>query len=180
MSAAPLTDRCVTELTLKWENDPKQWKTKCCELNEVLLKWDDFVEEVKSLMMEMKNHKETDSYCRKREYLKHMVRNPSIKFSKARCKQQKENEFQLVQQMNQYCRKSELSEEDKMKLASSQPNEFNQLFTQRAQGASIRSRAKWIEQGEKNWSYFFILERRRQERNQINVLMVNNVECSDD
>ena len=102
----------------------------------------------------------------------------SIKFSKAKCKQQKENEFQLVQEINQYCRKNTLSEEDKIHLSNLQ-TKLDQLFTQRAQGAYIRSRAKWIEQGEKNSSYFFSLERRRQERNSINVLMVNNVECSD-
>lgn len=56
---------------------------------------------------------------------------------------------------------------------------LDNLYLTKAQGAYIRSRAKWIEAGEKNTSYFCGLEKRRQERKTINTLMINNVECTD-
>ena len=56
---------------------------------------------------------------------------------------------------------------------------LDNVFVQRAQGAYVRSRAKWIEQGENNTSYFLGRERRRPEGNKINVLIVNDRECSD-
>lgn len=83
-----------------------------------------------------------------------------------------------VQGINEYCKKRVLSEEDKAKLLSLQAS-LDNLFIQRAQVAYVRSRAKWIEQGEKSTSYFFGLKRRRHEKNSIDVLMVNNRECSD-
>lgn len=51
----------------------------------------------------------------------------------------------------------------KTKLLILQAN-LDNLFVQRAQGAYVRSRAKWIAQGEKNTSYFFGLKTRRQEK----------------
>ena len=53
------------------------------------------------------------------------------------------------------------------------------MYCRKARGADIRSRAKWLEEGEKNTAYFCGLEKTRQERNAINVLMINNVECTD-
>lgn len=71
-----------------------------------------------------------------------------------------------------------MSDEERAKFVCLQARVDN-LFIQKAQGAYVRSRAKWIEQEEKNLSYFFGFEWRRQEKNQINILMVNDEECSD-
>ncbi len=43
----------------------------------------------------------------------------------------------------------------------------------------MRSRAKWLKEGEINSSYFVNLEKRRQERNSINCLTVNQLEHYD-
>lgn len=58
-------------------------------------------------------------------------------------------------------------------------SKLDDLYLRRAHGAFIRSRAKWTEEGEKNTAYFCALEKRRQERNAINVLMINDSECTD-
>lgn len=177
MSAAPLTDHCVIEFTLKPDNYSKYYNNywKC---NAALLNSDNFVKDVKNMLKQILNDKEIDSSCKKWEYFKYKVRGLSIKFGKIICKQQKENEFNLVHKINLYCRKTELLEEDRIHLSSLQA-QLDHLFTQRAQGAYIRSRAKWIEQGEKNSSDFFSLEKRRQERNKIDVLVTDDIECSD-
>ncbi len=47
------------------------------------------------------------------------------------------------------------------------------MYTSKANGAYIRSRARWIEKGEKSSSYFFGLEKQRQTKRKINKLMIN-------
>uniref|UniRef100_A0A8C6WYS4 Reverse transcriptase domain-containing protein n=1 Tax=Neogobius melanostomus TaxID=47308 RepID=A0A8C6WYS4_9GOBI len=56
---------------------------------------------------------------------------------------------------------------------------LDQLYLNRAHGAFVRSRAKWIEAGEKNSSYFFNLEKSRQKRNCISCLLIDGKECKD-
>ena len=41
-------------------------------------------------------------------------------------------------------------------------NRLDGIYLEKAKGAFVRSKAKWIEQGEKNSSYFYSLEKRRQ------------------
>lgn len=50
---------------------------------------------------------------------------------------------------------------------------LDQLYISKAKGAFIRSRAKWLEEGEQNSSYFFKLEKQRQNKNGITHLTVN-------
>ena len=49
-------------------------------------------------------------------------------------------------------------------------NELNDLINRKAAGAQIRSRANWIENGEKNSAYFLGLEKNRQYKNNIKQL----------
>ena len=58
-------------------------------------------------------------------------------------------------------------------------SKLDTIFIHKAKGAYIRSKAKWIEEGEQNTSYFCRLEKRRQERNAIKTLLIGNEECSD-
>lgn len=98
ISAAPLTDHCVINITLKPHNLTSRkgyWK-----FNAELLNNEEYVEEVKSIFAEIFNDNEIDTYCKKWEYFKFKVRSLSIKFSKILCKQQKEIEVKLVQELN--------------------------------------------------------------------------------
>lgn len=45
--------------------------------------------------------------------------------------------------------------------------ELSELINKKAKGAPIRSRANWIENGEKNNAYFLSLEKKRQLSNVI-------------
>ena len=48
---------------------------------------------------------------------------------------------------------------------------LNELYREKTEAAYIRSRAKWIEQGEKNTSYFLNLEKLHQNNNCITQLV---------
>ena len=46
---------------------------------------------------------------------------------------------------------------------------------EKAKGAFICSRARWLEEAEKNTSYFFGLEKQRQTKKKIKKLLINNI-----
>jgi hypothetical protein len=46
-------------------------------------------------------------------------------------------------------------------------NQVENFYTVRAKGYQVRSRAKWVEKGEKNSKYFLSLEKKRQANNYI-------------
>ncbi len=50
------------------------------------------------------------------------------------------------------------------------PSKIDDLYIQKAKGAYARSRARWIEKGEKSSNYFCRLKKKRQENNSINSL----------
>ena len=53
-------------------------------------------------------------------------------------------------------------------LNSCTSNELNSMIEEKAKGAAIRSRAKWVESGEKNTKYFLNLEKSRRGNKSIN------------
>lgn len=57
-------------------------------------------------------------------------------------------------------------------------SKLDAIFVHKAKGASIHSKAEWIEEGEQNTSYFCRLEKRHQERNAVRALLIGNEECS--
>lgn len=50
-------------------------------------------------------------------------------------------------------------------------NQLNNLYDKKAQGAQIRSRAKWVSDGEKNTKYFLSLEKKHQTQNVIHEVL---------
>ncbi len=65
-----------------------------------------------------------------------------------------------------------LLECEKAELADLQ-HKLDNLYKHKAEGAFIRSRRKWIEEGEQNSAYFFRLEREQAKNSQIKKLMVD-------
>lgn len=61
-----------------------------------------------------------------------------------------------------------------LKLLQSQ---LDDMYTTKANGAYVRSRARWIEKGEKSSTYFFGLE--KQSKKKINNLMINGITMED-
>jgi len=74
--------------------------------------------------------------------------------------------------------KKNLTKEDEVELAKIQ-SKLDLIYLELAKGAFIRSRAKWLEEGEKNTSYFFALEKRNLKRNTLSALDINGSSCTD-
>ena len=76
--------------------------------------------------------------------------------------------------MNTLCCKDDLTLEEQTELNNLQSH-LDNIYLEKAKGAFIRSRARWIEEGEKNSSYFFSLEKQRQTKKNIRKLNINDV-----
>jgi len=93
-------------------------------------------------------------------------------------KNRRKKELSLFQEINTCCDGQILSQGDLDKLLSLQAN-LDNLHLMKAQGAFVRSCAKWLEEGEKNTAYFCQLEKRRQKNNAVNSLIVNEKVITD-
>ena len=56
---------------------------------------------------------------------------------------------------------------------------IDQIYIELAKGAFVRSRARWLEEGETNSSYFFALEKRKGQRKSLSMLNINGSKCMD-
>ncbi len=78
ISKAPLTDHCITELTLNSSSRKKKnkgyWK-----FNYNLLKHKDYCSKIKEMITEIENDNSINSFCNKREFVKFKIREFSIK-----------------------------------------------------------------------------------------------------
>lgn len=148
ISAAPLTDHSVIYLYVK-PNNSRTCSNKYWKFNSSLIKNKDYCQKIKSLITEIVNLEELTTAVKKWEFLKYKIRQFTISFSKKIKKDLEKKELDIIKQLNVYCNKLNPTEDDKQKILNLQPK-LDEMYIQRAQGAFIRSRAKWIEEGEKN------------------------------
>lgn len=177
MSAAPLSDHSVIKLSFKPPGG-------CCrnkgywKFNSSLLNCQAYCDGIKSLIAEVMADDTIISYVSKWEFLKFKFREFSIHFGKSFHKNNKLAELNLIKEINIHCNKASPTDNDKQKLLTLQ-TKLDEIYLKKAEGAYIRSRAKWIEDGERSTAYFCRLEKRRQERNSIKTLLIQNQLCTD-
>ncbi len=113
------------------------------------------------------------SPTQKWEYFKFKTRELAIRRGKEIKKINLAKEDSIMNELHSLLLKASLSEEEQIKMKSLKV-EIDNLYINMAKGAFVRSRAKWLEQGEKNSSYFFALEKRNRKRNNIVSLKIND------
>ena len=90
----------------------------------------------------------------------------------------RKQQIEVISKINHLCCQTSLNSAENNELRQLQAR-LDDLYTEKAKGAFIRSRAKWIEDGEKNSSYFFNLEKNRQSKKFINKLNINGTLTED-
>jgi len=93
-------------------------------------------------------------------------------------KKKNNDESNLICKISSLLTKMVLSDAEKVELTHLQ-KALDEVYKQKAEGAFVRSRKKWIEEGEQNSSYFFRLERQQMGKNQIEKLMIDGNLCED-
>lgn len=171
MSAAPLTDHSVIKWTFKppgfCRRNKGYWK-----FNSSLLKCQTFCDGIKTIISDVMNDESVASSTSNWEFLKFKIREYSIHSGKTLNRSDKLSEINIIKEINSFCNKASPMDNDKQKLQILQ-TKLGEMYLKKAEGAYIRSRAKWIEEGERSTSYFCHLEKRRQERNSIKALIIH-------
>ncbi|KAJ8038829.1 LINE-1 retrotransposable element ORF2 protein [Holothuria leucospilota] len=105
------------------------------------------------------------------ELIKLYIRNASISYSKKKARDRRRNELSLLKEISAYEHEFFLSNSpvilDKLKKARIS---LNELYEYKIEGIIVRSRARWVEQGEKSTAYFLNLEKRNKKYNVIQKL----------
>lgn len=176
-SYAPFSDHRMVAITF---SNPREQKTTIrghWKLNCNLLNYDPFCDAVELIAGNIFSRNGLSS-VQKWEYFKFKVRQAAIRHSKEMKMRNNIKETKLMRDLNDFINKSSLTEEERARI-SSLKEDVDQLYMNMTKGAFIRSRAKWVENGEKNTCYFFALEKRNYKRNNISSLKIDNSITSD-
>ncbi len=171
ISVSPLTDHCAVLISFQL-GGAKPIPNSSWKFNSNLLDSKDFCCKTKSLLHEI-NQLEM-SPLSKWEWFKFKIKETAIEMSKCISSAKKQKQKGIINDLNRLCQKLDLSLEEQSELTNLQ-NQLDSLYIEKARGAFIRSRARWLEEGEKNSSYFFGLEKQRQTKKKINKLLINDV-----
>ena len=98
------------------------------------------------------------------EIIKGGIRNETIKYASFKKKEQNKKEIQLNEEINKIknnLMKGNDNEEDDLKRLKEKDKELQNLYELAIKGYIIRSKADYIEGGEKNTKYFANLEKKR-------------------
>ena len=115
--------------------------------------------------------------------LKIEVREVTMLYCKNRAKRTREYRRRLEKDLEQKMKLKDESQENSENLDTGinfLETELSKIYDEKAKGAQIRSREKWVELGERNNSYFYGLEKKRQVKKSINKLKGENGELISD
>lgn len=96
------------------------------------------------------------------EWLKYNVRKIGIQEGKLANLKRKQ-QLVIISKINYLCSKTGSNDDNNIELHQLQ-SKLDDLYTEKTKGAFICSRARWIEDAEKNSSYFFNLEKHNLKR----------------
>ncbi len=109
------------------------------------------------------------------EMIKLNVRSASIRFAVENKRKQKITELKLCKEISQLEEDFDKSQNDIIfEQLSVKKQEFEHLISVKTKGAIILSRARWVEEGEKNTKYFLNLEKRNYVNKTISSLIIND------
>ncbi len=147
------------------------------KLNSVLLEDEEICRSVISRITTFFNKAQAvDNFCSNWELLKYNIRLILVKTGTQKAKQYKAEELNIVKiivclSCNPF---ENLSVDQKSELVELQ-NSLNNFYIRKAKGAFVRSRRRCLEEGERNSSNFFRLEKQRNNLNSISSLNVNGI-----
>ena len=167
-----LLDLCIT----KQKKGPGYFK-----LNNSILLDNEYKEIIKRSVQTIAEINEGSNPNTLWEIIKGTIRNETIKYStkKKRQEQNKEKQLQseldhIVKQINENPDNTHLKEiKTKKKL------ELEEIYDKKVNGIILRSKARWVEGGEKNSKYFANLEKRNYESKIIHKLNINDTIITD-
>lgn len=176
ISPAPMSDHCLIGLNL-FSVIVKRRNKGYWKFNANLLTSETFCQAINAIITQVNDDCSLNSYISKWEYLKFKVRNFSISFGKQMKKTSYLEEINLIREISECCNNNQAEDSDRAKLFLLQ-SKLDKIYTEKAKGVYIRSRANWIEAGERNSAYFCRLEKSRQQKNNVHSLIIDGSEST--
>ncbi|XDV26393.1 hypothetical protein PO909_030123, partial [Leuciscus waleckii] len=173
--ATPLTDHRAIHINTQFSASNTFHRSCYWKLNNSLLKHEKVKAEMIMLITRFYNKaKKEKSYNTNWELLKFELGKFLRQYGTAIAKAKRAEEDEVINTISSFYQRppEEVSEEDRLLLLQLQ----NKL---KAEGAFVRSRKRWLEEGEQNFAYFFRLERYRSKINSIYNLNINGVVTDD-
>lgn len=174
-----LTDHKAIAIQFHLGSDRQKLNRDYWKLNKTLLQNKEFVKESQKIIdkcwRQANMLKKFGLYW---ELMKYEIRNLAIRLSRRISSYNKEKELQLITQIIPLSEKTDPTSDEVEELAYLQ-TELDKIYEEKARGAFIRSRRKWLEQGEKCTKYFFNLEKRNHEISSLCKLKINDTVYED-
>lgn len=165
-------------------NNSKQFRTGkgFWKFNSSLLQDTKYVNDIKEIIQTCgKNYEHLEDKSLVWEIIKMDIRNYTISYSISKKREQISFEKTLYKRYEELHDKvhSDNANEEEMKEYKNAKNEIDIIERHKAQGAILRSKCKWVEEGEKNTSYFLRLEKHNFCNKLISQIEVNNIIISE-
>ncbi len=175
-----LTDHNAVTIKINMGAIEQNFNRDYWKLNNNLLQSKEFQKEAqRTIDKHWKQARLLSSYSKYWELMKFEIRNLAILIGKKISRTNKKKESQVVAEIIKLSSKSTLSVEEMKDLTTAQ-TELDKIYEEKAKGAFVRSRRRWLEEGEKCTKYFFNLEKRNYEQASFSKLRVNDVICENE
>ncbi len=146
-------------ITIQQDRGPGFWKLNCSLLKDI-----EYCNKVKEWIASVEDENENETSAKLLiELIKLKVRGETIKFStlKKKMREHKINELERkILDFEKSLQNSTNNQDEIEKEIKNAKNEMEQYIAEKTKGAMIRSRLRWVEEGEKSTKYFFNLEKR--------------------
>lgn len=143
------------------------------KLNKAILENELFKKEVKNIILScLNNARRSNKFGANWEYMKYLIRKQAIVRGKLIAQFKRTKEEQVIKEIVDLTSNNVMNQQDKFRLFDLQL-QLDKMYEYKAKGAFVRSRGRWLEEGEKNSRYFFNLEKRNNELNSVLKLSIN-------
>ena len=139
------------------------------KLNTSLLECEEYKNGIHSIVENLEHREDSRVSW---EIFKHKVKEFSIAFAKAKQRNDKEKVVYIEKELQRI--EDEPAEQFNTNKKRELEIELDRIYNEKAKGAQIRSKSKWIIDGEKNTKYFLGLENAHQSHNVIRELKCEN------
>ena len=141
------------------------------KFNNSLLTDKKYIEIIKNVIRDIKENDNMENKNTLWEFTKCKIRTETIIYSSKKSKEQKRIEKDLIEKIGMLEQNLDQNDENKYLEYLACKKELENIISCKTNGIIIRSRAKWIEEGEKNTKYFMNLEKRNSESKYIKKLI---------
>uniref|UniRef100_A0A1A8QY68 Reverse transcriptase domain-containing protein n=1 Tax=Nothobranchius pienaari TaxID=704102 RepID=A0A1A8QY68_9TELE len=177
---APLSDHKTIQIIIP-SLSPGPPKTSYWKLNSTVLKHKEVTSRIESFIRLYWDKAQNENlFSTNWELLKYEISKFLRKYSSDLAKKRRLEENDTILKIAFLTSKSlnALTESEQLELTNQQLK-LDEIYKRKAQGAFVRSRRKWLEEGEQNSAYFFSLEKQQSRINSIQQLRIDGTIIDD-